>query len=176
MYRSEREKTEASLMENPIGLKQSLSYFGFMLGLFAPAAIFTRFLLDTGGLRSEDSWIFGVLAVVNLVTAITGYFSSKLIAKMIAKTENHSVPAMLLLLPLIGILWGIMSGAAGGAIILLVGAVFGAFFGSLVGAVALPLFTIFHRILKKGEFIEFKQFLPVSLGITFTICAFILGL
>ncbi len=176
MYRSEREKIDASLMENPIGLKQSLSYFGFMLGLFTPAAIFTRFLMDTGNFRNEDSWIFGVLAVVNLVTAITGYFSGKLIAKMIVKIENHSWLPMLFLLPLIGILWGIMSGAAGGAIILLFGAIFGAFFGALVGSIALPFFTIFHRMLKKGEFMEFKHFLPLSLGITFTICAFILGL
>ena len=176
MFSSDREQMEAALMENPISLNKSFSYFGLMLGLFTPAAIFTRFLMDAGNFRTEDSWVFGVLAVVNLVTAITGYFSGKLISKMVIKTENFSWLPMIFLLSLIGILWGIMSGAAGGAIILLFGAIFGAIFGAMVCAVALPVFAIFHRLLKKGEFIEFKHFLPLSFGITFMICAFILGL
>jgi len=83
---------------------------------------------------------------------------------------------MILLSPFIGILWGIMAGGAGGVIIFLVGAIFGAFIGGMVGGAALPLFLIFHRLLRKGEFIEQKHFLPIAFGITFTICSFILGL
>ncbi len=82
---------------------------------------------------------------------------------------------MISILPLIGILWGLMSGGAGGAMFFLFGSVFGAFFGALVGSVALPIFAIFHHILKKGEIIERNQFLPIGFGITFVICAFILG-
>ena len=163
-------------MENPISTSKAFAYFGLMLGIFSPAAIFTRFLMDSGNFRGEDSWIFGVLGIVNLVTAITGYFSGKLIAGIVTKVENYSWWTMILLLPLIGMLWGIMSGGAGGIVILIFGAIFGAVFGALVGSITLPLFTLFHRILKKGELIEFKHFLPLSLGITFTICAFILSL
>lgn len=176
MFRTERENMEARLMENPITANKAFAYFGLMLGIFSPAAIFTRFLMDSGNFRAEDSWIFGVLGVVNLVTAMTGYFSGKLIARMVTKVESCPWLTMFLLLPLIGILWGIMSGAAGGVVILIFGAIFGALFGAMVGSIALPLFTVFHRILKKGEMIEFKHFLPLSLGITLTICAFILGL
>lgn len=176
MFRTEQEKLEAGLMENPLSPGKAFAYFGLMLGIFSPAAIFTRFFMESGNFRSEDSWILGVLAVVNLITAVTGYLSGKLIAKLVTKAENYSWWTMILLLPLIGILWGILSGGAGGIVILIFGAIFGAVFGALVGSIALPLFTIFHRILKKGELIEFKHFLPLSLGITFTICAFILGL
>jgi hypothetical protein len=46
----------------------------------------------------------------------------------------------------------------------------------MVGSVAVTAFTIFHRMLKKGDFIEFNQFLPMAIGITVSICAFIIGL
>lgn len=175
LFKSESEKTEAELMINPIAINKAFPYFGLVLGVFTPAAIFTRFLMDAGNFRGEDSWVLGVLAVVNLVTAVTGYFSGKLIAAMIEKIENYSWLSFAFLLPLIGILWGIMSGAAGGAVILIFGALFGALFGAAVGCAALPVFAIFHRLLKKGEFIELKHFLPLAFGVTFTICAFILG-
>lgn len=176
MYRSDHEKLEAQLMRNPLSTEKAYSYFGLMLGAFTPAAIFTRFFMDAGNFRNEDLWVIGLLAVVNLITAVVGYFSGKLIGKMIAGVEKHSWWLMLLTLPLIGILWGIMTGGAGGVIILIIGAVFGAWFGAMVGSIALPLFTIFHRWLKKGESIEFNQFMPLAFGVTFSICAFILGL
>lgn len=83
---------------------------------------------------------------------------------------------MLLALPFVGILWGILAGGAGGIIIFVVGAVFGAMLGAAVGSVALPVFAIFHRLLKTGEFIDRRQFLPLAFGITLIISAFILGL
>ncbi len=83
---------------------------------------------------------------------------------------------MILALPFVGILWGILSGGAGGAVILLFGAIFGAILGGIVGSFALPVFTILHRLLKKGDQIERKHFLPLAFGITFIISAFMLGL
>jgi hypothetical protein len=176
MFRTEHEKMQAELMDNPINTSKTFAFFGLMLGLFTPAAIFARYLMDSGVFRNEDSWIIGVLMIVNLVTAVTGYFSGKLIARMVTKTEEFSWALMIVLLPLIGILWGIMAGAAGCAVILIFGAFFGAVFGAMVGSVALPVFGVFHRLLKKGDSIEMKHFLPLAFGITFTICAFVLGL
>lgn len=176
MFRTEKEKLEAQLMENPVSIGKVFSYFGLMLGLFPPAAIFTRFFMESGNFHAEDSWIIGVLLVVNLLTAVTGFLSGKFIAKMIATIETYSWFAMLLLVPFIGIFWGVMAGGAGGIVILIFGAIFGALVGALVGGVALPIFTIFHRLMKKGDSMELKYFLPVSLGITFSICSFILGM
>ena len=95
---------------------------------------------------------------------------------MVAETEKWSWGGMLLIMPFIGILWGIMAGGAGGIFIFVVGAVFGAIIASMVGGIALPVFTIFHRWLKKGDVIDRNQFLPIALGITLIISAFIFGL
>lgn len=176
LFKSEQEKLEAELMSYPLDTKKVFAYFGLLLGTFPPASIFAKFIIDAPNFRFEDTWVFGVMFIINLLTAIVGYFSGKLIGKMISDVENHSWLKMLLILPFIGIFWGILAGGAGGVVIFLFGALFGAFFGAMVGAVAVPLFTAFHRLLKKGEMIENKHFLPLAFGVTFTVCAFILGI
>ena len=163
-------------MNNPLETKQAFAYFGLLLGALTPAAMFTRFLIDSRFLQKEDLWILGVLSIVNVVTAIVGYFSGKVIGKIVTEFENYPWWAMISLLPFIGLIWGIVSGGAGGIIIFIFGAIFGAILGGIVGGFALPVFTIFHRILKKGDLIDRKQFLPLAFGITFIICGFILGL
>ncbi len=176
LFRSEHEKTEAALMKNPLSSVQTFSYFGLIIGTFLPAAMFTRFLIDSRGLRSEDVWILGILAIVNIISAVVGFLSGKLIGKIVREVETYSWWNMLLLLPFIGAFWGIITGGAGGIIIVIIGAFFGALLGGMVGSVALPAFTIFHRLLKKGDMIDRKHFLPLAFGITFIICGFILGL
>lgn len=176
MYADEKEKLEADLMKRPLSTEKAFSYFGILLGTLPPATFFTRFLLDTNGFRNEEVWLIGVFAIVNLISSVVGYFSGKTISKIVRKLEKTSWTKMILALPFIGILWGILAGGAGGAVIFLIGAVFGAIIGAAVGSFALPVFTIFHRLLKKGEMIETKHFLPLAFGITFIICGFILGL
>lgn len=172
MYHSDREKLESELMKNPFSLDKTFSYFGLMLGAFPPAAIFIRIVME----GRTETWVFGVMFIVNLISAIVGYFSGKLIAKAVRAAENLSWTKMILLLPFLGLFWGIMSGGAGGIVILFIGAFVGAVIGGIVGSIALPFFTIFHRLLKKGEMIERKHFLPIAFGITFIISGFILGL
>jgi hypothetical protein len=172
MYRSDREKLEAELMKSPLSSEQTFSYFGLLLGAFPPAAMFVRFAID-GRL---DGWVFGVMFIINLISGVVGFFSGKIVAKMVRQLENQSWSAMLLALPFIGLLWGAVSGAAGGIVIFIFGAFFGAILGGFVGSAALPVFTIFHRLLKKGESIELKHFLPIAFGVTFIICGLILGL
>jgi hypothetical protein len=172
MYQSDREKLEADLMKNPLGLEKTFSYFGLLLGAFPPAAMFVRFAID----GRVEGWVFGVMFIINLISAVVGFFSGKVVAKIIRPVENSRWSAMLLILPFIGLLWGAVSGAAGGIIVFVFGAFFGAILGGLVGSAALPIFTVFHRLLKKGELIELKHFLPVAFGVTFIICGFILGL
>lgn len=176
VFRSECQKTEASMMKYPLSTIQTFSYFGLILGTFLPASMFTRFLIDAGGLKNQDLWILGILVIVNLISAVVGFFSGKLIGKIVREVETYPWWNMLLLLPFIGAFWGIMAGGAGGIIILIIGAFFGALLGGIVGSVALPAFTVFHRLLKKGDMIDRKHFLPLAFGITFIICGFILGL
>lgn len=176
LFASEQTRVEAASMQNPLMTKQAFAYFGLLLGVFPPAAIFTRVLVDAGNLRERGFWILGVLAIINLITAVVGYFSGKLIGMMIGELEKTSWTKMLLALPFIGILWGILAGGAGGVIVFIFGAVFGAMLGAAVGSVAVPVFTIFHRLLKRGDAIEQKHFLPFAFGVAFIISAFILGL
>lgn len=164
-------------MKSPLATEKALAYFGAMLGLFPPFAIFSRFVFERfrqPGV-SDDFWIVPLLLFVNLVCTVVGYFSGKLIGRMVAELEKYSWTGMLLAMPFIGALWGIITGAAGGVFIFVIGAFFGAFIAAIVGIVALPTFSIFHRLMKKGEFIEEKHFFPIALGISSIITALILG-
>ena len=176
MFHSDQEKLEAELMASPLDTEKTYAYFGLMLGTFPPAAFFVKFAIDSNLLVRDEAWIFGVLFIVNLISAIVGYFTGKFIGRSVREAENFSWLPMLFLLPFIGLFWGILAGGAGGAVILIFGAFFGAILGGIVGVAALPVFTIFHRLLKRGDQIELKHFLPIAFGITFAICSFILGM
>lgn len=172
MYRSDKEMLEGELMKNPLSLEKTFSYFGLILGAFPPAAMFLRVAMD----GKMDGWVFGVMFIINLISAVVGFFSGKVVAKTVRFFETKSWSAMILVLPFVGLIWGMISGGAGGIIIFIFGAFFGAILGGIVGSIALPFFTIFHRLMKKGENIELKHFLPIAFGVTFVICGFILGL
>lgn len=176
IFASEQEKRDHALMKNPLPVEKALSYFGLLLGTFPPAAFFTRFFIDARIPQSSDFWILGIVAVIILITAVVGYFSGKFIGKIVSRLEKASWSKMLAALPFVGIFWGMMAGGAGGIIIFVVGAFFGAVIGGLVGGAALPVFTVFHRLLKRGDIIETKHFLPLAFGIAFIISAFFLGL
>ena len=175
-FYSEREKLEALLMKNPLSAEKTFAYLGLLLGTFPPAALFTRLFIDARIFQSEDIWILGIIAIANLITALAGYFSGKFISRIVSDLEKKSWSKMLAALPFVGIFWGVMAGGAGGIIILGIGAFFGAVVGGLVGGAAVPVFSIFHRLLKCSDKIESKHFLPLAFGIAFIISAFFLGL
>lgn len=175
LFASEQEKTNAALMANPWSIEKTFALFGLLLGTFPPLAMFIKFFSEKGVFRLEDFWIIGVVAIINLISATVGYASGKFVGQFVRELEKLSWTRMLLTLPLVGILWGILAGGAGGIIIFGIGAVFGASLGALVGGAALPLFTIFHRALKHGDRFERAHFFPVAFGVTFAISAFILG-
>lgn len=161
------------MMRSPMTPEQTFAYLGFMLGAFPPLAIFIRVL--TGGASLEGLVLFFMIAI-NVVSALAGYFFGKVVARMVRRIEKRSWSVMLLILPFVGLLWGMVAGGAGAFIVFIVGAIFGAMIGGAVGAIALPVFVVFHRLLKRGDMIERRHFLPLAFGLTFTICSFILGL
>jgi hypothetical protein len=176
LFRNERERTEAALMTAPLSVEKTFAYFGLLLGVFPPAAFFAKFLIDTRSLQSDNFWILGVVLLVNLIAAGVGFLSGKFIGRTVAELERASWTRMILGLPFVGAFWGILAGGASGAIIFLFGAFFGAALGATVGAFALPLFAVFHRLLRRGDSIDGKHFLPLAFGISFIVSAFILGL
>lgn len=175
LYRSGIEQTEADMMRKPLDSPKAFSYFGLMLGTLPPATLFSRWLIETNAISRGEFWVIGVMAVVVLLSGMVGYFSGKVVGKGVRHLEKGSWSAMMLTLPFMGLLWGMVSGAAGGIIIFVIGAFFGAALGGLVGAAALPAFGLLHRLMKRGEMIEQKHFVPLALGVTLTICSFILG-
>ncbi len=163
-------------MTNPVSAENAFAYFGLLLGIFPPAAIFIRLFIDARIFNTDEFWILGFVFVVNLVSAAVGFFSGKLVGKIVAELEKTSWHRMILALPFVGVLWGVLTGGAGGAIVFIVGAFFGALLGAAVGGFALPVFVIFHRLLKSGDKIDRKHFLPFAFGVSFVISAFFLGL
>jgi hypothetical protein len=174
LYINEQERHEAALMKNPITTQKAVAYFGAMLGLFPPCAMFSKFLFDNP--RKPEIIVILLLILVNITCAVAGYFSGKLIGKGLASIEKLSWHKMILIVPFLGIVWGIMTGGAGGIFIFVIGAFFGAVIAAMVGAAALPAFAVLHRLLKRGETIEEKHFFPIAMGITSIITALILGL
>lgn len=171
LFKTYREQLEADLMRKPVTAEKSFAFFGLLLGLFPPAAIFFRMFQN-----NLEGGIVLLFIFINLVCAVVGYFSGKLIGRMVLQIESYSWKGMLFILPFVGMLWGIITGGIGGFFGFIIGAVFGAIIAAMVGSVAVPAFTVFHRLLKRGEMIEQKHLLPLSFGITLIISAFILGL
>ena len=103
-------------MENPYSTEKAFSIFGLMLGLIPPATIFGKWAYEGGMLEKGEAGWFLLFLAVNLISAITGYFSGKTVGKIVSNLEQLSWTKMLLAMPFIGILWGIISGGAGGDI------------------------------------------------------------
>ncbi len=77
---------------------------------------------------------------------------------------------------LIGWLWAIGTGAAGGLVFFGIGAIFGVSFAIPVGLLAFASFMPLHRLLARGGMIEAGHLWPLACGVTMTVTALILGL
>jgi len=170
IFRSETERVEAESMNHPLGFEKTFAYFGFLLGMLPPASLFFRF----ASVKVHPG-IFVLLIFVNLVTAVVGYFSGQIVGRLVRGLEKSTPTRIALLSPLFGFLWGGVCGGIGGIFIFVIGAFFGVFIGGAVGAVALPIFIAFHLLVKSGDMIDRRHFLPIALGVTLTICSFIFG-
>jgi hypothetical protein len=176
LYRSERERLEAGMMLKPLDTERALAFYGLMLGILPPAAIFARWLTSASFQNPPPVWVVGIMTIVVLLSGLVGCVSGRVVGRAVRHFEKRSWSAMILTMPFIGLLWGMTAGGAGGLIIFVVGAFFGAFLGGMVGALALPAFVILHRLIKRGDDIDQRHFLPLAFGVTLTICSFILGL
>jgi hypothetical protein len=168
------EKHEAAFMRSPVTAKEAYGYFGLLLGLLPPAAIFGKTVKY--GLNENTAAVFAFCLLMNLTCAFVGKFIAEAFARHFINIERKSWTKMILLSSLLGFCWAIITGAAGGAIFFGFGAIFGAICAIPVGAAAFPIFAVIHRQLERGTEIEWKHFLPIAFGISTAISAFILGL
>lgn len=176
LYRSDRERLEAGMMLKPLAAEKAFAHFGLMLGTLPPFAIFFRYLLEVSPRSNVEPWVIMLMTASILFSAFVGRFSGQVIGTAVRHFEKRSWSSMVLIMPFVGFLWGIVAGGAGGFPIFVIGAFFGAILGGVVGALTLPAFVILHRLVKRGDVIDQRHFLPLALGVTLTICSFILGL
>ena len=176
IFRSDDERSEAEMMVRPMESKEVFAWFGFLLGTLPPAVILFKltWLFEPGDAGIHPV-ILVLMVLLNITTAVTGFFSGKVTAILVRKLEKSTPSRIALLAPLTGFAWGAACGFAGGIFMFIAGAYVGAVIGGFVGAVALPLFVLFHLLLKRGDLIDRRHFLPAAFGITLTICALVLG-
>lgn len=155
---------------------EAFSYFGALLGSLPPAVILGRMFFGAGSYNNDSFLIFFLCFLAILTTATTGYFTGKRVGRTVQTIEGLGWAKMAWRLPLIGLVWGITSGGIGGLFVFVIGALFGAIIGGMTGAVSLLIFGTLHKLLRKHGEIDRNQYYPISVGITLTICAFIMGL
>ena len=176
IFRDDREKFHAASFQHPVPNEKAFALLGLLLGALPPASIFVRVLANASELRPEQIWVVALLLLVNTGAAVTGFFTGKVVGRSMAAINRvHPVNRVFALIG-IGLLWGMVAGAAGGVFFFVMGAFFGSILGGMVGAVALPVFAVLHNFLRAGDAIDRRHLLPLAFGVTLTICAFIFGL
>lgn len=174
---------------------EAYAWFGTFLGLFPPLAIFARILgaIHSGG-RPEATEMFllwGFLfLIMNAVCCWAGSVAGGLVGRMSGEPGGRGLWSHLSWSLLMAFVWGILTGAAGGAvafltglflgagagfIALFVGAACGAFCAVAVAAVSFPLFALHHRDHSHGGMIEARRLWPLACGIPLTAAALILN-
>ncbi len=162
-------------MVRPIPSKKAFAYFGFMLGSMPPASIALKMVAENPVREPMQVLFIVFLACAGLVTGTVGYATGRYVPSAMSTVSNFRVPNRIAMLSLIGLVWGAISGAAGGLFLFIIGSIFAAIVGGIVGAVVVPIFAVLHHLLRRGDVIEMKHFLPISFGISLVLCAFILG-
>ena len=163
-------------MTNPVSQTWAFALFGSMLGALGPLSIGIALFFGNGSPNSDELLFPFLFSLANITTAIVGYFTGKVVGNIVAATHEFRLFSAVPLLLLIGMIWGGVCGFAGGLFLLLVGSVVGAVIGAIFGGIATVLFGVPYRYLRVSGQIERRHFVPLTLGTTFVLCAFLLGL
>ena len=176
LYRSHSERLEAAMMLNPIDSKKAYAYFGFMIASMPPITLAARAISLGDGSPGIELLFIVLLVLAGLIAGSVGYLSGKLIPPAMDAFRDFRPITRILSFSLIGLAWGSAAGITGGLILFIIGAVFAGIAGGIVGAALVPVFALCHGAMRRGDLIELKHFLPISVGITLSLCALILGL
>ena len=175
LSRDEREGVEARLMRRPLTSEQAYGRFGLLLGLLPPAAIFSQIL---GNLKpgAESSWLFMLALAMLAVCCVFGRLFGMKLSGLLERYERRGWGWMLFVPALVGLFWGMVTGAAGGLLFFGIGAIGGVVCAVPVGAAAFAFFVPLHRLLARGGMIDARHFWPLATGAAATISASILAL
>lgn len=165
-------------MRRPMSPPEAYGQLGLLLGIIPPAAIFYQ--MGTNILRSSEAgtvvFLSALFLLMNVVCAFVGRGMGRGLGKAAYEVERFSFLPMLLILPLLGLTWGLVTGFFGGLLFFGIGAIGGIMFAAPIGAIAFTVFGILHRWLERGSLIDKRLFLPIAYGISVATAAFFLGL
>jgi hypothetical protein len=165
------------MMRRPVSIERSYALFGLLLGAFPSAAIFLKlFGSHSSSLKILISGWSLLFLLSSIACGLAGRFIGSKFSQMAEPLERGSWSKLLFSSPMIGVLWGAITGAFGGFILFGFGAIFGALFAIPVGLLAFLLFMPLHRLLAHGGMIEAQHLWPLACGVTLTLTALILGL
>jgi hypothetical protein len=162
-------------MVQPVSSRGSFAVFGGMIGSMPLAAVAFN-ILASGSVGDADLIWVTILFVAAGLTGAVGFLSGGRVSTVLRNVERMRFPNRIAMRSLVGLMWGGISGAAGGLMFFVVGAFFGAVVGGLIGAIAVPIFAQLHQTVRYGDVVEAKHLIPIAMGITLSLCAFILGL
>ncbi len=162
------------LMRHPLSMQRAYALFGLLLGLFPPAAIFFR--LFGGGLTHhlESGWLF-LLMAMNVTCCLVGGWMGANMGRWLDDKDIASWTGRFFGSLNAGMVWGAVTGAAGGLLFFGIGAVIGVICAMPVGMLAFPVFTLLHRLFARGGMIDGRHFWPLAWGVTMSIVALILS-
>lgn len=168
------------LMRRPLSANRAYALLGMATGLIPPFAIMAKmfhfFEVNSLSSSSNDALILLLMVLVNIVCGLTGFAYGSLLSRAAFDLERASWKRMLVLMPFLGAVWGLLSGASGGFFFFGYGAIAGGTIALPIGMVAFTLFAICHRLLERGGMIDTRHLLPIACGIAMTIAALVLGL
>ena len=174
-FRNAHEEEEMLLMRHPIPTQKAFARFGLLLGTFPPVAIFSKLFGTMPG--AYFPWnLLPLLFCMLVVCVITGRGLGSKLSRMVIAVERDSWVLMLIESLMIGFIWALATGAAGGFLAYGIGALFGAAFAIPVGTLAFGLFVPLHRLLARGGMIDARHFWPLACGVVTIITALILGM
>ncbi len=88
---SGRQDMETAIMAHPISFERSFSYFGFMLGSLPPAAVIFALVINSGIIYGDGAWILGLMFAANLLTAVIGYISGRVVADCVRQIGEFPI-------------------------------------------------------------------------------------
>jgi hypothetical protein len=178
LFRQPAHELEMEMMTRPLPAQRVYALLGLLLGTFPPFVIFCRLFgygVTRGAAFPDDlngSLIFLCL-MMNIVCALVGYGMGRALSGAAFRAERGSWSGTIGYLMLLGIVWGVVTGATGGVFFFGFGAFVGPFFAIPIGVVSFFAFGIMHRLLERGGMIDMRHFLPLAISITAIVCLLI---
>lgn len=162
------------MMRRPISIRRAYAQFGMLLGTLPPAAIFYKMFWKE--FAYQEPFMVLLILAMQVACCFAGRFFGSKLSLIVQGIERRSWTKEIFMALLMGWLWAIGTGAAGGLVFFGIGAIFGAVFAIPVGLLAFALFMPLHRLLARGGMIEAGHLWPLACGVTMIVTALILGL